>query len=438
MASQSLPASFTVAPLSSAAHPADRSGQIVRAAGLFRWVAFGIAMTYLFEGPARYVLMLAHVPILIYLRDVAAFALVAFAASSWLGGERRLFPLVVAVYVLFLHLLCGLLTLPSPVQPLLGLKVFFTFLFGMAASGAIAERAQVLPKLALAAFIATVSGVAIDVVIDFPWAGEAYESAIATVQVSREWSSGGIPRLAGFARASFDAATIVLVLMVPLLATRWHVLFRAMLWAAGFVTIWLTTSKGALLALVALAGWAVLEGRAATRRLVLPWIAAFAAICVALPVAATQFGFGVRRSDVAGWLSSFVERIDFMWPDAIATWMTHGNLFTGRGLGGIGFAQASAEWWRYNAADNLMIYLLVSFGLFAIVYVGGFLLSLRRTFAADPSSEFLARCVRGWALVVFSYGCTSNMVEQPLMNMVIGLCFGAVTMVFATPKAVRA
>ncbi len=151
----------------------------------------------------------------------------------------------------------------------------------------------------------------------------------------------------------------------------------------------------------------------------LPWIAGFASICLAMPILATQFGFGVRRSEVASWLSSFLERIDFMWPDALAIWFTHGNLFTGRGLGGIGFAQGAAEWWRYNAADNLMIYLLVSFGLFAIVYAGGFLLSLRRTFAADPSLEFLARCVRGWALVVFSYGCTSNMVEQPLMNMVI-------------------
>jgi hypothetical protein len=430
MVAQSLPAAFTVTPLRSVADTFDRRGEVVRGAGLFRWVAFGMALTYLFEGPARYVLMLAHVPTLIYLRDVAALALVAFAVSSWLGGERRLFPLVVAVYVLFLHLLCGALTLPSVIQPLLGLKVFFTFLFGMAASGAIAERAQVLPKLALAAFIATVCGVALDAVIDFPWAGEAYESAIATVQVSREWSSGGIPRLAGFARASFDAATIVLVLIVPLLAGRWNVLFRAILWATAFVTIWLTTSKGALLALAALAVWAVLESHVSFKRLVLPWIAAFASICLALPIAATQFGFGVRRSDVAGWLSSFVERIDFMWPDAINTWLTHGNVVTGRGLGGIGFAQVSGEWWRYNAADNLMIYLLVSFGLFAILYAGDFLWSLRRTFAADPSLDFLARCVRGWALVVFSYGCTSNMVEQPLMNMVIGLCFGAVTMVF--------
>jgi hypothetical protein len=285
-----------------------------------------------------------------------------------------------------------------------------------------------LPRLALAAFLATVSGVALDVVIDYPWAGQAYESAIATVQVSREWSSGGIPRLSGFARASFDAATIVLILMVPMLATRWHVMWRGLLWITAFVTIWLTTSKGALLALVALAVWAMLEASRSAKRLVMAWIALFAGLCLALPLGTTQFGFGVRRAEVAGWLSSFVERIDFMWPDALGTWFEHGNLVTGRGLGGIGFAQLGAEWWRYNAADNLMIYLLVSFGLFALVYVGAFLRSLPRTFDVSAPQELFGRTVRGWAVVLFSYGCTSNMVEQPLMNMVIGVCFGAVTM----------
>src|SRR3954466_1669022 len=123
MAAQSLPAAFTVAPLRSVADRFDHRGEVVRGAALFRWIAFGMALTYLFEGPTRYVLLLAHVPTLIYLRDVAAFALVAFAVSSWLAGERRLFPLVVAVYVLLLHVLCGALTLPSVVQPVLGLKV---------------------------------------------------------------------------------------------------------------------------------------------------------------------------------------------------------------------------------------------------------------------------------------------------------------------------
>jgi len=432
-----LPATFTVAPLRAPIESVDRTTASARYARLYLWAAVIICASYVFEGPARYVLLLAHVPSLIYLRDLVAVGLIAFGMSLWMGGERRLFPLVVAVYTLFLHLFCGVLLLPGIVQPLLGLKVFFTFLFGMAASVAVSERSRELLWLALAAFVATVGGVLLDAVIEFPWAGQAYESSIATAQISREWSSGGIARLSGFARASFDAATIVLILMVPILASRWHGVWRFALWIVAAATIWLTTTKGALLALIALAVWIVLENRASARRLVAIWVASFATLCLALPLGATQFGFGVRRSEVAGWLSSFVERIDFMWPDAIHTWLEHGNVFTGRGLGGIGFAQAGAEWWRYNAADNLMIYLMVSFGMFALLYVGVFLWNLPRTFNSDDSRLFFARCVRGWAVVLFSYGCTSNMVEQPLMNIVIGVCFGAVMIVFPANQRER-
>lgn len=425
-----IPASFTVTPLQQPLTADDRARAPMRFAWLYVVAALAICASYVFEGPVRYVLLLAHVPTLIYVRDLAALALIGLAVSFWLGGERRLFPLMVAIYALGLHVLCGALLLPSLAQPLLGLKVFFTFLFGMAASVAVADRSRELLWVALIAFAASAAGVALDVVVNFPWAGQAYESAIATVQVSREWSSGGIARLSGFARASFDAATIMLVLIVPILASPWSVLWRATLWFVAAGTIWLTTTKGALLALIALAVWRALESLRSARRLVLAWIAGFAGVCLALPIVSTQFGFGVRRNDVAGWLGSFVERMDFMWPDALATWLDQGNIVTGRGLGGIGFAQAGAEWWRYNAADNLMIYLLVSFGLFALVYVGAFLWGLRRTFEVEASQEFLARCIRGWALVLFSYGCTSNMVEQPLMNFVVGVCFGAMTMVF--------
>jgi hypothetical protein len=168
---------------------------------------------------------------------------------------------------------------------------------------------------------------------------------------------------------------------------------------------------------------------------VLTWVVLFATCCLALPLMATQFGFGIRRSSVAGWLSSFMDRVDFMWPDALDSWLDHGNLFIGRGLGGIGFAQLGMEWWRYNAADNMMIYLLASFGLMGLLYVGAFLWNLPRTFDCEPKAAYFARCVRGWAVVLFSYGCTSNMVEQPLMNLVIGVCFGAITMLW--PAAQR-
>lgn len=429
----SLPAPFTVAPLHGPVYRSRLSEAGVRAPRLYVSVALLMALSYIFEAPLRYALLRAHVPTLIYLRDLAAFALIGFAVASWLAGERRVFPMVIALYALMLHLLCGVLMLPGLIQPLLGLKVFFTFLFGMAAAPAIADRVSGLVRLCLFALLATACGVLMDAFVDFPWAGETYESALATVQVTREWTTGGVARLSGFARASFDAATAVLVLLVPVLASRWNVIGRALLWALALVTVWLTTSKGALLALAALAVWRVLEGSRSARAPVLTWIYLFAGCCLALPLAAVQFGFGVRRGAVAGWLSSFMDRVDYMWPDALAGWLDHGSLFVGRGLGGIGFPQLGLEWWRYNAADNLMVYLLVSFGLVSLVYVIAFLRGLARTFEAGAAESLFARCVRGWAVVLFSYGCTTNMIEQPLMNLVLGVCFGAVTMLWRAP-----
>ena len=433
----SIPAPFTVAPLQRALQVESGESTLGRAPRIYAFAALAMAISYIFESPVRFVLLHAKVPSLIYMRDLAAVALIGFAVFSWLTGQRRLFPMMVALYVLFLHFLCGVFLLPGVIQPLLGMKVFFTFLFGMAAAASIAEQSQALLKLSLFAFLATAFGVLLDKFVEFPWAGQAYESAIATVQVTREWSSGGVPRLSGFARASFDAATIVLVLIVPILASRWHAFWRATLWVTAFGTIWLTTSKGALLALVALAVWRVLEGFRAAKGWVLAWVLFFATCCLAMPMAAAQFGYGVRRANVAGWLSSFMDRVDFMWPDALAGWMEHGSLFIGRGLGGIGFPQLGLEWWRYNAADNLMIYLLVSFGLLAIVYVIALIRGLARTFGAGDANPFFASCVRGWVVVLFSYGCTSNMVEQPLMNIVIGVCFGAVTMLWPAAQGRR-
>ncbi len=125
---------------------------------------------------------------------------------------------------------------------------------------------------------------------------------------------------------------------------------------------------------MAVAVWAVLESRAAHRGgSFFRGLLTFAAICVALPVA--RHAVRLRRSPQrCGRMAELVRRAH-----RLHVARRHHHLarrtaisFTGRGLGGIGFAQASAEWWRYNAADNLMIYLLVSFGLFAILYVGGF------------------------------------------------------------------
>src|SRR5262249_38324214 len=102
-----IPASFTVTPLQASPRVGERSGTSTRLAWVYLWSALLICGSYVFEGPVRFVLLVAHVPTLIYARDLVAFGLIVLAVSFWLGGERRLFPLVVAIYALGLHVLCG-------------------------------------------------------------------------------------------------------------------------------------------------------------------------------------------------------------------------------------------------------------------------------------------------------------------------------------------
>ncbi len=56
------------------------------------------------------------------------------------------------------------------------------------------------------------------------------------------------------------------------------------------------------------------------------------------------------------------------------------------------------------------------FGLFALLYAGGFLHELAPDLRcrARRQEVFRARVCEAGRWLVFSYGCTSNMVEQPL------------------------
>ena len=396
--SSQLPASFTVAPVQRQMRHCRRGGGARTRRFSFLWATLLICGSYIFEGPVRYVLLMAHAPTLIYLRDLAALGFVAFAVSLWMGGERRLFPLVVAVYALFLHLLCGVLLLPSVAQPLLGLKVFFTFLFGMAASMAIAERSG---RCCVSLF----------------WRFSRRWAACCSMRSSTSPGRGRpmsrrsrrFRFRASGARAESRGCRVSRVRPSTLqpfsCADRAHSgkpLARRVESSAvvdGLRHHLAHDDEGRLARVVALAVWGFLESLRGARRLVIAWIASFAGL---EPGAADRrISVRLRRSPRrSGALAQLFRRAHRL---HVARCHRHvaraRQLVTGRGLGGIGFAQLGLEWWRYNAADNLMIYLLVSFGLFALLYVGAFLRNLPRTFGADESQALLAQCVRGWAVV---------------------------------------
>jgi O-antigen ligase len=137
---------------------------------------------------------------------------------------------------------------------------------------------------------------------------------------------------------------------------------------------------------------------------------------------------------VASWQLSFVERIQDMWPRAFDLFASPMQVLWGRGLGGIGTAQTFDEWNRANAGDNLMVYVLVTFGIFGLAYIAIFLGVLFRFLESRTSDDLIARMSRGWVIVWLSFGLTTNMLEEPMTNMVIGMTFGWVFGVGRAPS----
>lgn len=114
-----------------------------------------------------------------------------------------------------------------------------------------------------------------------------------------------------------------------------------------------------------------------------------------------------------------------MWPRAFEVWTEHGNVLIGRGLGGVGFPQrfSASEWKLINVADNLFVYWTVVFGILGWFYAT---VLLWRLFSWEPPDAFMMKVVYGLMVVLFSFGLTANIVEQPVLLFSAGFCFALV------------
>lgn len=378
--------------------------------------------SYVLESPIKYALGKAHISPIIYGRDAYAALVVMIAFASWMSG-KSFSAAIPATFVLVAHAFYGMLIQGSLIQPVIGLKLYLAFLLGMASYSTFRDKQGLMIRWYLAMYVLTVIGVCINWATDMPWAGETFESAVGATEVSREWTTGGIRRLAGFAKASFDASTIVVTFGAALALypglSRWIQLLL-LLTSTGVVV--LTTSKGSMLALVVIALYIGLRRQQENRLNASFYVAPAAMLLIPLLLFAFEFKATVH-GDLWFLLSSFAERINWMWPRAFGNLGSLEGAILGRGVGGIGFPQRFGEGLIYNSADNVMVYLFVSFGLAALIYVYITLNKLRT--AAPHITPYIWSCLICWLLYWIFYGFTTNLIENPLFSFFVGLIFGA-------------
>lgn len=401
-------------------HQFDKSDVLPKWAGLLVLIAIS---SFIIESPIKFLLGKIGLGTAIYARDVLALSIPIWMLLRWMTGSKPNTSIIV-LFILICHALYGVLIIGSIIQPIIALKVYIYLLLGTALYPTFTTYSNTVKKWACIMLGLTLAGIALDFFIEMPWSGEVFESATGARQISREWSTGGISRISGFARASYDAATFSILLGTTVcILTIKTKLARFLLLIAITIAVILTTSKGAVLSLLFLIPYTILydERKPNTFPMVLH---AAPTLMLTIPL---SFHLTNYKAKVGGelWflLSSFAERINWMWPGAFDLLSTPWITIFGRGLGGIGLPQKFGEGMLYNSADNAMVYLFVSMGFMSIIYIQTILIRLENN--KIFTEKGIWSCIISWIIYWIVYGFTTNLFENPIISIFFGIAIGA-------------
>jgi len=213
---------------------------------------------------------------------------------------------------------------------------------------------------------------------------------------------------------------------------------KFLLWTTSIVAAALTTSKtpmGVIIAMPAILfifrGLSKSIGnRGAFRTYTYVVLAAALFAVIALPLTSSLSRFGsasLPLSDVLPFMrmNSFVDRVEGMWPDAFALLrIGHSSIqpIFGRGIGGIGIGQKMDEPSVFNSADNLHVFLYVTFGICCFAFYAVLTFGHNNGISGRriPSSIYLITLFS-----VLGLGTLTSVVEGPIPVLSFGLLISA-------------
>lgn len=376
-------------------------------------LAFLLATT--FSGPIRWMLATAGASVVAYLPILGglAAALITLGWHFLFGtfGARALLLCGVLCFSIFV----GMIFIPNTQQVAFAAYVFIPLYMGLLLAPAW-QRIIQWRRGALILWSSVILAVILNPYFSYPWVGFEYSIGGVSVETGREWWAGDVTRYSGVARASFDAAIQAAILMTIVSANTSSRLLRLLIYAASAYCIWLTNSKTVLVVLAAIvvciemsAGWINL--------LRMPFIAGLVAIGWTMPLVGVLFQPRLNALNTSASLHSYEDRLRNMWPDAFDLWLNDGTLVTGRGMGGLGAAQTYFEPHRFNAADNLHLYLFVTLGLLAAPLIAYVCWQVAKT---QVGADRRQRIPLVLFIAALTYGLTANGVESAPIALVLG------------------
>ncbi|WP_424193399.1 O-antigen ligase family protein [Ampullimonas aquatilis] len=393
------------------------------------WIALNVFILYLltliFESPMRYALNAVGLVGLVYLRDVALIAVsLTYVVRKVLKGD---IPNEFLCFsgILVCHFIISLFFIKNPSQSLFAAKLWLPFFFGLIVSETVSPKLGKLKFIILFAWILLCISIFINYYTKFPWEGLSYDIGGIAVQGNREWTAGqGIRRIAGTTRSSIEAAILLLVCMTFFLAYFRSILLKTVLFILTLIAVMITTTKSAILAFLLIFVYFHLflnKNQYGTVARICQL--AVYLVLIGLPIYAVIFEVHDFYMNFVQKLlfSSFMDRMQNTWPVALELVEKKGNIFLGRGLGGIGISQSNfGESFFFNPADNLLVYLYVSFGIFGLVYLTAFLILLmNQPKTLKNETRFHITAITG----IMAIGFAMNCIENAACSIFLGMAF---------------
>jgi hypothetical protein len=379
--------------------------------------------TFIFEAPLRYFLFLRNFTFILYLRDAIPIVYLLLITFKFIFLDRKLKFFLIGFILLF-YMMIGVVCTGNILQVIFGIKIFIPFFLGITLSNTLYKSLEKYRYLFLIFFILVCCGVIINVYIEYPWIGFAYDIGDSQIEGVRKWTTFGIARLSGLARSSIDAAIHISILYICVIVFFKKKLFHIVLLPLAATALLLTTTKGATLSFILVVLAYVLTLLDSSRYLIVKksnfLLFIVSILCLIIPVfSLIIFQYITLEGQTLLLLfSSWQDRLEIIWPQALELLNDRGSLILGRGIGGIGTAQKYFEPHLYNPGDSLFVYFYCSFGIPSILF---FIFLMYKCFFLDSSRYRKDLFTLLILIFLISYGFTTAVVESSFATVFLGL-----------------
>lgn len=390
---------------------------------LFPFVLYIFSLV--FEGALRYYLSHMGLEKIIYLPKGMMFLVFLFVIISDITKRGPFKLYIILLFILALSFLNGWHHTNSLVQAAFGVWVYAPFIYGVMILPTILSTGERATPLVLAVWFITATGLFWDYISELPWTGFNYDIGQVLVEGSRGWTTFGIERCGGFARASFSAAYLILFSSLYIVSTSKRAFIITSIWIISGLALLTTTHRTSIAIYFILTITIPIIFRYYNANIIkrickiFPLIVASIGICLPCLSGVVFLNLNTHMEEFI--LSSIGARLSKTWPDALSLIFEHGNAIWGRGLGGIGAAQLYFETTYYNPADNLYLSLFATFGIWMFLFIVIWTMGLRKL---DFKFSWHTRLFWLISVVILMEGWTANTIEDPLTAMLLGLSFG--------------